>query len=189
LWALADIMGTDLSAIAFGGLALLMICGIFDTRDLQQEGGTLEVFIWFAILYAMSTALNEMGFMGWLGTHISVAVGGLDWPLVYVALLLSYIGIHYFFVSQSAHLLALFPVFLEVGVGAGVPGSLMAFSILFATNYFAALTPQASSANVFFAGSGYLEIKEVYRNGLLLTLANTLIIGIAGAFWILLVSN
>jgi hypothetical protein len=27
---------------------------------------------------------------------------------------------------------------------------------------------KGSSANVFFAGSGYLEIKEVYRNGLLL---------------------
>ncbi len=51
---------------------------------------------------------------------------------IYVVLLLSYIGIHYFFVSQSAHLPALIPVFLEVGVGGGVPGSLMAFSILFA---------------------------------------------------------
>jgi hypothetical protein len=32
-------------------------------------------------------------------------------------------------------------------------------------------------------------MKEVYRNGLLFTLVNTLIIGIAGAFWILLVSS
>ena len=189
LWALADVMGTDLAAIALAGLALLMICGIFDIGDLRQEGGTLEVFIWFAILYAMSTALNEMGFMGWLGTHISGAVAGLDWPLVYLTLLLSYIAIHYFFVSQSAHLLALFPVFLEVGLGADVPASLMAFSLLFATNYFGALTPQASSANVFFAASGYLETREIYRNGLFLTLANTLIIGIAGAFWIVLISG
>jgi DASS family divalent anion:Na+ symporter len=188
LWGLADIMGTDLAAIAFGGLALLMLIGVFDIADLQQEGGTLEVLVWFAILYAMSTALNQMGFMAWLGNHISAAVGGLSWPLVYAVLLFSYIGIHYFFVSQTAHLLALFPVYLEVGIGAGVPGALMAFSILFATNYFSALTPQASSANVIFAGSGYLEMKEIYRTGLLLTLVNTLIIGLAGALWIMLIN-
>jgi DASS family divalent anion:Na+ symporter len=188
LWALADIMGTDLAAIAFGGLALLMLVGVFDIADLQQEGGTLEVLVWFAILYAMSTALNQMGFMGWLGNHISAAVGGMSWPLVYAALLLSYIALHYIFVSQTAHLLALFPVYLEVGIGAGVPGALMAFSILFATNYFSALTPQASSANVIFAGSGYLEMKEIYRTGLLLTLVNTLIIGLAGALWIMLIN-
>jgi di/tricarboxylate transporter len=70
-----------------------------------------------------------------------------------------------------------------------MPASLMAFSLLFATNYFGALTPQASSANVFFAACGYLETREIYRNGLILTLANTLIIGIAGAFWILLISG
>ena len=188
LWGLADVMGTDLAAIAFGGLALLMLIGVFDVADLQQEGGTLEVLVWFAILYAMSTALNQMGFMGWLGNHISAAVGGLNWPLVYGVLLLSYIGIHYFFVSQTAHLLALFPVYLEVGTGAGVPGHLMAFSILFATNYFSALTPQASSANVIFAGSGYLEMKEIYRTGLLLTVANTAIIGVVGALWIMLIN-
>lgn len=145
--------------------------------------------MWFAILYAMSTALNQMGFMSWMGQHFAVAVADLSWPLVYVALLLAYIAIHYFFVSQTAHSLALFPVFLEVGIDAGVPGLLMAYSILFATNYFSALTPQASSANIIFVGSGYLEVKEVYRVGLYITLTNTLIIGFVGALWILFINR
>jgi DASS family divalent anion:Na+ symporter len=189
LWALSDTLGIDLAAVAFGGLALLMLFGVFTISDLQHEGGTLEVLVWFAILYAMSTALNQMGFMSWLGQHFAVAVGGLSWPLVYVTLLLAYIAIHYFFVSQTAHLLALFPVFLEVGIGAGVPGLLMAYSILFATNYFSALTPQASSANIIFVGSGYLEVKEVYRMGLFITLTNTLIIGFFGVLWILFINR
>lgn len=188
LWALSDYLGTDLAAIAFAGLALLMLFGVFSIADLQQEGGTLEVLVWFAILYAMSTALNQMGFMSWMGQYFAAAVAGLSWPLVYIALLLAYIAIHYFFVSQSAHLLALFPVFLEVGINGGVPGLLMAYSILFATNYFSALTPQASSANIIFVGSGYLEVKEVYRVGLLVTVANTLIIGFVGALWILFIN-
>ena len=109
--------------------------------------------------------------------------------MVYVCLLLAYIVIHYFFVSQTAHLLALFPVFLEVGINGGVPGALMAFSILFASNYFSALTPQASSANIIFVGNGYLEVKEVYRVGFYLTLANTLVIGFVCAPWILFINS
>ena len=164
---------------------LLLIFGIYDLKDLQREGSALEVLVWFAILFAMSTALNEMGFMKWLGAQIAAQVEALAWPLVYAILLAAYIGIHYFFVSQTAHLLALFPVFLEVGTASGVPASLMALGLLFSTNYFSALTPQASSANVIFAGTGYLQMKEIYRVGLLVTIANTLIIGGAGALWIL----
>ena len=65
--------------------------------------------------------------------------------------------LHYLFVSQTAHLLALFGVFLDVGVKLGVPAAPLAFQLLFATNYFSAITPQGSSANLLFAGSGYLS--------------------------------
>lgn len=185
LWALAGRLGIDLAAVAFGGLAVLMLSGIYGPGDLQREGSALEVWVWFAILFSISTALNEMGFMGWLGAHIAALVAGLSWPLVYAILLVTYIAIHYFFVSQTAHLLALFPIFLEVGISAGVPAALMAFSVLFCTNYFSTLTPQASSANVIFVGTGYLTINEVYRIGLRVTIANALIIGGGGALWIL----
>ena len=144
LWALADTLDINATAVAFAGLGALMLAGVFTIEDLHKEGPTLEVFVWFAILFAISTALNELGFMVWLGSHISALVTGLTWQAALVALVLAYILIHYFFVSQSAHLLALFPVFLGVGIEAGVPGLLMALSLLFATNYFSAQTPQAS---------------------------------------------
>ena len=41
-------------------------------------------------------------------------VDGLSWPLTYSLLVLIYVLIHYLFVSQSAHLLALFGVFLGI---------------------------------------------------------------------------
>ena len=58
----------------------------------------------------------------------------------------------YLFVSQTAHLLALFGVFMDVGVKVGVPAMPLALLLLFATNFFSAITPQASSANLLFAG-------------------------------------
>ena len=75
-------------------------------------------------------------------------------------LVVAYVLLHYVFVSQTAHLLALFGVFLDVGVKLGVPAAPLAFQLLFATNYFSAITPQGSSANLLFAGSGFLSQRD-----------------------------
>jgi DASS family divalent anion:Na+ symporter len=108
--------------------------------------------------------------------------------MVYVIIVVAYVLIHYFFVSQTAQMLALFSVFLSVAVDAGVPGELMALMLLFATNFNAVITPQGSSANVIYVGSGYLEAGEIYKVGGIVTLVNTLVFLGIGTFWILLVS-
>jgi DASS family divalent anion:Na+ symporter len=108
--------------------------------------------------------------------------------VVYVSLVVLYVLIHYLFVSQTAQMLALFGIFMGVAIEAGVPPALIALMLLFATNFFSVITPQGSSANVIFAGSGYLTQGEIYRNGGLVTLANLLIFLIIGTPWILLVT-
>ena len=156
-------------------------------RDIHEEGGTLIVFMWFAILYTLSRQLDELGVMDYLGNHVSRATSGLSWPAAYFILLVSYVLLHYLFVSQTAHLVAVFPVYMAVGVSAGVPPSLLALMLLFATNFFSCITPQGSSGNVIFVGSGYLEQTEVYRYGGMVTLVNLLIFGVIGTAWILLI--
>jgi len=61
--------------------------------------------------------------------------------------------------------------------------------LLFATNFFSVITPQGSSANVIFAGSGYLTQGEIYRTGAIVTFANLLIFMIVGTPWILMVTS
>lgn len=187
LWMLSGELDIDKTAVAFLGLAVLMLANIFTVEDLQREGRALETLIWFAILFAMSRYLNEFGFMGWLGDHISHAVSGLNWPLVYTLLIVAYVLIHYFFVSQTAQMLALFSVFLGVAISAGVPGELMTLMLLFATNFNAVISPHGSSCNVIYLGSGYVEAGEIYHYGGIVTLVNLLIFMIPGTFWILLV--
>ena len=63
-------------------------------------------------------------------------------------------------------------MFLDVGVKLGVPAAPLAFLLLFATNFFSAITPQGSSANLLFAGSGYLSQGELYRLGAITTAFN-----------------
>jgi DASS family divalent anion:Na+ symporter len=188
LWALSGKLGVDKTAVAFLGLAVLMVAGIFTLDDLKNQGDALGTFIWFSILYTMSSQLNELGFMAAVGNQLAQAVQGLSWPVVYVSLVVLYVLLHYIFVSQTAQMLALFGVFLGVAMESGVPPILMALMLLFATNFFAAITPQGSSANVLCAGSGYLTQGEIYRNGGMVTLANLLIFLVIGTPWILLVT-
>lgn len=188
MWATGGMHGVDKTIVAFLGLTILMMSGIITLKDIAKSGDALATLIWFAILYTLSSQLNELGFMAYIGDQLGGVVGGFSWPVVYVSLMITYVLIHYLFVSQTAHMLALFGIFLGVAVGAGVPPTLMAFMLLFATNFFAAITPQGSSANVIFVGSGYLTQGEVYKFGGMITAINFVIFMVIGTPWIMLVT-
>jgi len=185
-WGLADQLSLDATAVAFFGLAVLMLGGIFTLDDIRASGDALETLIWFAILYTISNELNQLGFMQFVGDYFGAYVDGLSSPATYVLLLLVYVLVHYLFVSQTAHLLALFGVFMGLSQPEVAP-ELMAMTLLLATNFFSVLTPQASSCNVIFAGSGYLTGDEIYRYGGLITLVCFFIYLGIGAPWILFI--
>ena len=189
LWGLAERLSIDKTAVAFLGLGILLLSGVLTPADIKEKGDALGTLIWFAILYTLSTYLDEFGFMSFVGDSIAQSVAGLSWPLVYVILITTYVLIHYLFVSQTAQMLALYAVFLGVGIDAGIPAALIAFMLLFATNFFAAITPQGSSANILFVGSGYMTTFEAYRNGALVTATNLFIFLVVGTPWILLVAT
>jgi divalent anion:Na+ symporter, DASS family len=188
-WAMAGSLGIDSTAIALAGLGVLMATGTLTGADIAKEGDVLATFIWFAVLYTMSGQLNELGFMGYLGVRFSGALGGLSWPVVYVALACAYVVLHYLFVSQTAQVLALFGVFLGVGVKLGVPATPLAFMLLFASNFFSVITPQGSSANLLFTDSGYLSQNDAYRLGLITTVFSLFVYLVVGTPWLLLVAR
>ena len=189
LWGLAGTLKLDLTAVAFLGLGVLLATGVLTLKDIGQQGDVLATFVWFAILYTLSGQLSALGFMGYLGQRLGGALGGLPWLAVYVILVLAYVVLHYLFVSQTAHILALFGVFLGVGAQLGVPVPLLGFALLFATSNFSTITPQASSANVLVVGSGYLTQGELYRLGTITTAFNILVLLLVGTPWLLLVAR
>jgi DASS family divalent anion:Na+ symporter len=188
-WVMAGTLKLSLAAVAFAGLGALLATNVLTLEDINLQGGTLVTFIWLAVLFALSGQLNELGFMGYVGARLTALLGGIPWPVAYVVLLLLYVLMHYMFVSQSAQILALFDVFLGVGVKTGVPAPLMAFALLFASSYFSTITPQGGSQNVIFVGSGYLTQGELYRLGLLTTVFCLLVFLVVGTPWLLLVAR
>jgi DASS family divalent anion:Na+ symporter len=184
LWAAAATLGLDSTAVALLGFGIFTATGVLTAEDLAKEGDVLATYIWFASLFALSAQLNELGFMGYLGERLAGSMTGLPWMWAGLLLVLAYVLLHYLFVSQTAHLLALFGVFLDAGVKLGVPVAPLAFLLMFATNFFSAMAPQASSANLLFAGSGYLSQGELYRLGALTTAFNLVVFLVVGAPWL-----
>jgi DASS family divalent anion:Na+ symporter len=185
LWAAAASLDLDSTAIAFLGLGVLLATGVLTPGDIAKEGDVLATFIWFAVLFTLSGQLNELGFMGYLGVHLAARLGGLSPFVAGTTLVVAYVVLHYLFVSQTAHLLALFGVFLDVGVTLHVPVAPLAFLLLFATNFFSANAPQGSSANLLFAGSGYLSQRDLYKLGALTTAFNLAVYLVVGTPWLL----
>jgi DASS family divalent anion:Na+ symporter len=188
-WVAADALKLNVTSIAFGGLGVLLLAGVLTLDDIALMGDTLATFLWLAILFALSGQLNELGFMSYAGERLASHLGGLSWPATYVTLVVLYVAIHYLFVSQSSQVLALLGVFLDVGVRGGVPAPLMAFGLLFASSYFSVITPQGGSQNIIFAASGYLTQGELYRLGLLITLAFLAVFLVIGTPWVLFVTG
>jgi DASS family divalent anion:Na+ symporter len=189
LWGASATLGLDSTAVAFLGLGLLLLSGTLTLDDIAKQGDVLAIYLWFAVLFTLSSQLNELGFMGFLGQNLATALGGMPPIATGLILVVAYVLLHYLFVSQTAHLLALFGVFLDVGVRLGVPATILAFLLLFATNFFSGITPQGSSANLLFAGSGFMTQGELYRIGAISTAFSLLVYLVIGVPWLMLVAR
>ena len=91
LWASAAALNIDSTAIAFLGLAGLLVSGALTLGDIAKEGDVLATYIWFAILFTISGELNELGFMGFLGQRLAMRLGGLPPAAAGVVLVVAYV--------------------------------------------------------------------------------------------------
>jgi DASS family divalent anion:Na+ symporter len=183
-WVFGSKLNLNTTSVAFMGFGVLLLAGVITADDIAKQGDTLATFLWLAVLFAMSAQLNELGFMGYVGEKLASSLGGMSWPTLYVTLIALYVFIHYLFVSQTSQVLALFGVFLDVGVRGSVPLPLMSFGLLFASSYFSVISPQGGSQNIIFAASGYLTQRELYKLGLLMTLAFLVVYLVVGSPWV-----
>src|SRR5262249_29104053 len=77
LWATAGLFGFDSTAVAFLGLGIFLATRVLTPDDIAKEGDVLSTFIWFAVLFALSSQLNELGFMGYLGQRLAGSLSGM----------------------------------------------------------------------------------------------------------------
>ena len=180
----------DPTAIAFLGFGVLLATGVLTLGDIAKEGDVLATFIWFAALFTMSAQLNELGFMEFLGGRLVMRLEGLT-PVVAgrdpgrgvrgAPLPLRQPD------RPAARALRRLPGRRRQARRVGAACSRSSSSSR--RNYFAAMAPQASSANLLFVGSGYLTQGELYKLGAMHTLFCVVIYLVIGTPWLLLVTR
>lgn len=184
LWVFGSWIGMKATVAALIGLSLMLIFGVLDWKDVLNEDKAWDTFIWFATLIMLATALNRLGFTPWVSQQMVGIVGNWSWVWGFSLLFFVYFYSHYFFVSNTAHVGAMFPAFLLVAIGLGTPPYLAILSLAFASNLFGGLTHYGSGPAPLYFGSGYVDIKSWWSIGALLSVINILIwVGLGSLWW------
>ncbi len=195
-WALAVFVGTGLLWITSGwthidvtlsallGLAVLFLTGTLKWEDALSEHKAWHVFVWYGGLLKMGELLNGTGVTRVFAASVGGIFGTIPWFYVLIGVLVIYYYTHYFFASITAHLLAMFPPFVALLVGLGAPPKLAVFSLLCLANLPAGLTHYGTTPAPIIFSQGYVSLKDWWRVGFLLSIANLAIwLTIGFAWW------
>ncbi|MCP5470370.1 MAG: anion permease [Chlamydiales bacterium] len=187
LWIFGSVFHIESTVAALFGLGLIILFGILDWKDVTHEASAWDTFIWFAVLIMLATSLSRLGFTPWLSKQAVALVGGMGWAPAFAILAIVYFYAHYFFASNTAHVGAMFPAFLMVAVGLGAPPFYAILVLAFFSNLAGGLTHYGSGPAPLYYGSGYIDVKDWWRVGFLLSIANIIIwVGIGSIWWKLL---
>ena len=113
-------------------------------------------------------------------------MAGFSPMVAMVALVAVFFFTHYLFASVTAHVTAMLPVMLAVGMG--IPGiDLRTFSLLLALTLglMGILTPYATGPSPVYAGSGYIPARDFWRLGAIFGVIYFAVFLLVAFFWIL----
>ena len=170
-------------------VALVGVCILFLTQAISwdaalSERSAWDIFVWYGGVLMMGRALNETGvttaFAGWVGSFFL----GVPWLVVMVAMLVVYFYAHYFFASGTAHALAMFPPFVVVLIGVGVPPAVAVYSLVFLNNLMPGLTHYGTTTSPIIFNEGYVSLRDWWRTGFAASVLNLAIwFGVGLAWW------
>ena len=184
LWITSGWHGLDVTLVALGGVSTFLIAGTLKWEQVIAERSAWEVFVWYGGLLKMGELLNNTGLTRVFAESVGGIFGGFPWFAVLLLTLLIYFYAHYFFASITAHILALFPPFVVLLIGVGVPPPLAVFSLLCLANLTAGLTHYGTTTGPILFSQNYVTFGEWWRAGFVVSLANLVIwLGVGFAWW------
>lgn len=183
MWVLGSTLGINATAAAFVGIAILLVTKVLTWKDMAKNASAWNTFIFFAVLVGMATHLSDLGVITWVGDAVSGAVSGLPWVVAFAILTLVYFWSHYLFASNTAHIVAMYAVFLGAAVAAGAPPLFAAAVFGFIGNLFGALTHYSSGPSGVIYGSGYVKVSEWFKVSFIMAVVVILIWTTVGGAW------
>jgi DASS family divalent anion:Na+ symporter len=183
LWLTTVFHRLDVTLVALAGLAVLLITGTMTWQTAAAERSAWDVFIWYGGMLRMGELLNATGSTRIFAEYVAGLFGGIPWQVVLLAILIIFFYAHYFFASITAHMLAMFPPFVAVLIGIGVPPLLAVYSLLCLANLTAGLTHYGTTTGPILFGTGYVTRVEWWKVGFWVSVANLVIWLTVGYAW------
>lgn len=183
MWITSAWHRLDVTFVAMVGLGVLLASGTLTWQAAAGERSAWDVFVWYGGMLQMGDLLNRTGSTRVLAENVAGLFVGIPWVVVLVAILIIYYYAHYFFASITAHILAMFPPFVAVLIGIGVPPALAVYSLLCTANLTAGLTHYGTTTGPILFGVGYVSRRDWWKVGFFTSVANILIWLTAGAAW------
>ena len=187
LWCLGDMLKIDATTAAFTGIAILLITGVLTWKDLADNTSAWTTLVFFGVLVGMAAELNALGVIDWIGNSVAGSVDALPWLVAFAILTLVYFYSHYLFASNTAHIVAMYAVFVGAAIATGAPPLFAALVFGFIGNLFGGLAHYSSGPAGVVFGSGYVKTAELFRIGFAISIVNILIWTIIGGGWMKLI--
>lgn len=184
LWIAGPSFGMKATVAAMIGLVILLLSGILKWKDVLEEHGAWDTFIWFGTLITLATFLNKFGLTTWFSQWVVQNISGFHWIAGFLIVSLIYFYTHYFFASNVAHIGAMYAPLLIVSIAMGAPPELAALILAFYSSLFGGLTHYGSGPAPILFGAGYSTVGEWWKIGAISSVLNILIwMVIGGAWW------
>jgi DASS family divalent anion:Na+ symporter len=183
IWISGPYIGVKATVGAMIGLTVLLLTGILRWKDILEEQGAWDTFIWFASLVTLATFLNKFGMAAWFSGLVVGNVQGMNWTIGFLIVALIYFYSHYFFASNVAHIGAMYAPLLIVAIALGTPPELAALILAFFSNLFGGLTHYGSGPAPILFGTGYTTVGEWWKIGLISSAVNIGIWMLVGGLW------
>jgi len=184
LWIFGRALSLHSTTAGLIGLSILLLTKTLTWDDILAEKGAWNTLIWFSALVMMATQLNTLGLIPWFSESVGESLSGLPWLTAFLLLSLVYFYSHYFFASNTAHVSAMYLPFLAVAISVGAPPLLAALVLGYFSNLFGGITHYGTGPAPVLFGSGYIDMKDWWRLGGLISVVNVLVwLAVGSAWW------
>ncbi len=183
-WATSGLHGLSTIATALAAVVVLLLTAVLEWDDVGGEKAAWNTLIWFGGFVSLGSALGESGLIEWFIAAAGEWFGSGAGMTSLILLVIVYMYLHYGFASMTSQIIALYAAFLAMAVAAGAPPLLAALLLCFFSNLYASLTHYGDGAAPIYFGSGYIELKDWWRVGFVLSLSHLIIwFGVGLPWW------
>ncbi|VBB08867.1 sodium/sulphate symporter [Lucifera butyrica] len=172
------------TAVALLGVAVMLLTNVLAWRDIIEEGGAWDTLIWMGSIVALAKFLAYFGFIPWFAATVSASISHVAWIPALFILTVLYLYSQYAFASLTAHITALYSVFLALAYAAGAPPVLTALVFAFSSSLCMSLTHYAAGPAPIFYNAGYVSQVIWWRIGFIVSVINIIIwVGLGSIWW------